>query len=257
MTVRGHLGRVSRASRLVQRGGEPAAGVARQRVVDAELVEHADDDAAQVVLGAVGGREGGEERVEGGLGVAAVQGGERLGEVGVRRPARAAGGRPGPRPRSRGGLEELGASSRSSCRSSRMRASARRASVRAGSSSSARRREASSPAATSRSASLGTRASKNALDGAGGWAPTNSATTRPSLNALTAGMPWMPKARGRCAGWRPCRAWPARPRPHARPRACSSTGPERRHGPHHSAQKSTTTGMSASARGPPARRSAR
>ncbi len=30
----------------------------------------------------------------------------------------------------------------------------------------------------------------------GGWAPTNSATTWPSLNALTAGMPWMRNAAG-------------------------------------------------------------
>ena len=35
---------------------------------------------------------------------------------------------------------------------------------------------------------------EEALDRAGGWAPVNSATTLPSLNALTAGIPWIPKA---------------------------------------------------------------
>ncbi len=34
---------------------------------------------------------------------------------------------------------------------------------------------------------------KKAATWAGGIAPVNSATTAPSLNALTAGMPWMPK----------------------------------------------------------------
>ena len=61
-------------------------------------------------------------------------------------------------------------------------------------SSSARRSDASSPASTSRSASLGTSPSKNRSTAGGGWTPTNSSTTWPSLNAFTAGMPWIWKA---------------------------------------------------------------
>jgi pimeloyl-ACP methyl ester carboxylesterase len=77
----------------------------------------------------------------------------------------------------------------------------------------------------------------------GGWAPTNSSTTRPPRKAFTAGMPWMPNPR-LSAGlasvstlarttW-PSRAFASR----------SSSGVSWRHGPHHSAQKSTTTGTS-------------
>ena len=118
----------------------------------------------------------------------------------------------------------------------------RRRRRRPGSSSSARRSEASSPASASRSASEGTSSSKKRSTAGGGWAPTNSATMRPSLKALTAGMPWMPNAPADAAGWRRCRAWRGRPRPRApsaSPRARASSA---RQGPHQSAQKSTTTG---------------
>ena len=71
----------------------------------------------------------------------------------------------------------------------------------------------------------------------------NSAATRPSLNAFTAGMPWMRNAAWRLRFWStstfasstfPARAVAAR----------SSTGVSCLHGPHQSAQKSTTTGSS-------------
>src|SRR3954451_9398775 len=124
-----------------------------------------------------------------------------------------------------------------------MIASCTRASARAGSSSMARRSDASSPAATRPSASEGTSASKNRATCAGGWTPTNSETICPSLNALTAGMPWIWKAcatRGLASVSSLARTtWPSRSAA-----ACSRIGPSARHGPHHSAQKSTTTGVS-------------
>ena len=45
------------AARSVERGGEAPARVARERVLDAELVEDADDDLADLVLRAVGARQ--------------------------------------------------------------------------------------------------------------------------------------------------------------------------------------------------------
>src|SRR4051794_24098983 len=123
-----------------------------------------------------------------------------------------------------------------------MIASCTLASARAGSSSMARRSDASSPAATRLSASLGTSASKNRATAAGGWTPTNSDTSLPSLNALTAGMPWIWNAcamRGLASVSSLARTtWPSRSAA-----ACSRIGPSARHGPHHSAQKSTTTGV--------------
>ena len=76
--VRSHVAGV-----LVQRGGQPAARVARERVLDAELVEDADDDAAHVVLVAVGDGERVDEQVDGALGVAVVERLEGLVEVEV------------------------------------------------------------------------------------------------------------------------------------------------------------------------------
>ena len=52
--VRAHALAARTRGGLVQRAGQPAARVARERVVDAERVEDPDDDPAQVVLGAVG-----------------------------------------------------------------------------------------------------------------------------------------------------------------------------------------------------------
>ena len=64
---------------LVQRGREPAARFARERVLDAELVEDRDDRFAQALaVVAGGGRELLEEDVEPAFDVAAVERGERL-----------------------------------------------------------------------------------------------------------------------------------------------------------------------------------
>src|SRR5690242_7726097 len=126
-------------------------------------------------------------------------------------------------------------------RSLRILASGTAASARVGSSSCARRSDASSPRSTSPSASEGSSPSRNCSTAAGGCAPTNSATTRPSRNALTAGIPWIRNARARpglasvsilASSSLPARAATAR----------SSTGVSCRQGPHQAAQKSTTTG---------------
>ena len=77
----------------------------------------------------------------------------------------------------------------------------------------------------------------------GGCAPTNSATIWPSLNALTAGMPWMPNAAASC--WlASVSSLASATSPSCSFASASSTGVSWRHGPHHSAQKSTTTGIS-------------
>ena len=71
----------------------------------------------------------------------------------------------------------------------------------------------------------------------------NSSTTLPSLNAFTAGIDWMPKAWARrwlaSVSTLTSETWPSR-----LSTAFSITGPSERQGPHHSAQKSTTTGCS-------------
>ena len=113
----------------------------------------------------------------------------------------------------------------------------------AGSSSSARRSESSSPAATSASASEGSSGRGTARPGRGGCAPTNSSTTFPSLNALTAGIDWIRK-RARDRGLASVSTLASSTLPARASAACSITGPSCRHGPHHSAQKSTTTGSS-------------
>ena len=69
----------------------------------------------------------------------------------------------------------------------------------------------------------------------------NSSTTRPSLNAFTAGIPWI---RNACAmrGFASVSSLARMMSPSRVVAAFSSTGPSARQGPHHSAQKSTTTG---------------
>jgi hypothetical protein len=116
-------------------------------------------------------------------------------------------------------------------------------SARRGSSSAASRSESSSPFASSSSAREGASESNSSSTFAFGTAPTNSPATSPSRKALTAGMPCTPK--------RAARPWLASTSTFASTtlpsRACSaasSAGPSVRHGPHHSAQKSTTTGTS-------------
>ena len=160
------------------------------------------------------------------------------------RRARGVGGRRGPSAANEPLtlLRTCSASSRSPRAISR-RASGTAASARPGSSSSARRRPVSSPSCTSASASEGTRPSKKLSTWAGGTAPTNSSTTLPSLNALTAGMPWIWKAAARLwlasVSSLASATWPSRALV-----AFSSTGVSWRQGPHHAAQKSTTTGSS-------------
>jgi hypothetical protein len=74
-----------------------------------------------------------------------------------------------------------------------------------------------------------------------GWAPTNSSTSRPSTSALTAGMPWTPKAAASCGAWSTSTRASSTSPPRAST-ARSSIGPSARHGAHQAAQKSTTTG---------------
>ena len=132
--------------------------------------------------------------------------------------------------------------SSSAPRSSRLRARATAMSARRGSSSDASRSDSSSPAASSSSAREGTSESNSSSTFAFGTAPTNSLTTLPSSECLHSRDSLHPVAGGEClvgvdvdlgehdlavAG------------PHS---AASSAGVRVRHGPHHSAQKSTTTG---------------
>src|SRR6266487_356121 len=99
----------------------------------------------------------------------------------------------------------------------------------------------SAASAAARSAALGSNASRNCSTTWAGWAPTNSATIAPSLNALTAGMPCTWKASARRGAWSTSSlASTTSPPRAATPR--SSSGPSARQGAHHSAQKSTTTG---------------
>ena len=147
-------------------------------------------------LGVVGRGDRGDQRVEAALLLAGVERGERGGAA--RGRPRAAAARRGPRRRtSRGTRARIASASSRSPRSARMRASATPASARRGSSSSARRRSSSLPASTSASASEGSSSSRKRATTAGGCAPVNSDATAPSLNALTAGMPWIRKAAAR------------------------------------------------------------
>ena len=238
----------ARAARREPRAGasraprQAPAGVARERVLDAEVVEHADDHAAHVVAVVAGVRERLDSGSSAPLAVAGVERREARRRGRRRRRARGGCAPRGPRP---GSCRRRCRRSSSASSSSPRRAGApparpprRRGRARARAPGAARPRR---PARRARSASDGHEAVEEALDHGGGCAPTNSSTTAPSLKALTAGMPWMPKA-CESPGWRRCRAWRARPCPRAPAAACSSTGVSSRHGPHHSAQKSTTTG---------------
>ena len=75
-------GRASLTS--VQRGGHLAARLAGERVLDAELVEDRDDDAADALGVAVLRREQRDELVEAVLELAVVERGERVGDLGRR-----------------------------------------------------------------------------------------------------------------------------------------------------------------------------
>ena len=177
------------------------------------------------------------------LGLARVERGERRARAPGR--PRAAGARPGRRRRTsrRRSPAARSAASRSPRRRSSARAGPRR---RRGPARAPARGagSASPPAATSASASEGSSPSRKRSTCAGGSAPMNSSTTLPSLNALTAGIDWIRKACGE-------------------PRVGVGVDLDEldlavalvdglldhgrraeRHGPHHSAQKSTTTGCS-------------
>ena len=236
--------RVGRVSRLVQRGGELAARLARQRVLDAEVVQDADD-------GARAGPRGGPRRSPRSR-RSARPARARSRRRRARRTPRPA---PGPGLEAQAGGEAVGgeragdvaraapAPPRRSPRSASMRASATAASARPGSSSSARRRPSSSPLGDQRVGLEGSSSSRKRSTCGGGWAPTNSLTTWPSLNALTAGMPWMRNA-DEMRGLASVSSFASSTWPSRSATAFSSTGPSARHGPHHSAQKSTTTGTS-------------
>ncbi len=237
-------GRPARAAVLVERSGELAPRVARERVLDPELVEHADDRAPQVlapVRVAVRGGDRRDQLVQPALGLAESSAANADPSSGscssrIRAASPSAANEPVTLPSS----SSASASSPWSCSSD---ASATLASAWPGSSSIARRSAASSPAVTSASASDGSSSSRKRATCGGGCAPTNSAATLPSTNALTAGMPWIWNAeasRGLASVSTLARATlPSRSRT-----AFSSTGVSWRQGPHQAAQKSTTTGIS-------------
>src|SRR5205814_1244594 len=133
--------------------------------------------------------------------------------------------------------------SAASPRASNMRPSLVAAGELRGSSSSALRNDLSSPAATSLSAGESTMPSRNWSICGGRIAPMNSATTLPSRNALTAGMLAIWKLIARL-GLRSVSTLASSISPARFATAASSAGPSTRQGPHHSAQKSTTTGTS-------------
>ena len=85
--------------------------------------------------------------------------------------------------------------------------------------------------------------SRNDATATGDRAPTNSETTCPSLNALTAGMPWTRNVAER-PGFASTSTLASSTAPSRSATCSSSTGVSARHGPHQAAQKSTTTGRS-------------
>ena len=106
-----------------------------------------------------------------------------------------------------------------------------------------RRNEASSPAAASVSASLGTGASRwtNAVTWASGSAPMNWSTTCPLLMAKTAGMDWTAKVWA-MRGFSSTLTLTNSTAPPVSPTAFSSMGPRVVQGPHQGAHRSTITG---------------
>ena len=116
-----------------------------------------------------------------------------------------------------------------------------------GSSSSAWRRLSSSPAATSAasasSSADGKRRSTNSRTVGSGWAPRNPSTGWPSFTATTSGMLCTPKAWAIC-GFSSTLTLTSTTLPSVSSITFSMIGPRVRHGPHHGAQRSTTTGTS-------------
>ena len=247
--VHGSAGR--RPAGSVQRRGQATPVLAGELVIGAELGEDADHRLADQVaaLGVVGLGDQLLQRLERGLEVARVPGGERRRAGAGRAPRRRWRGSAAPGPRGPGRESLPGAAraapapplsrrgragsgpGRPPRRCARDRARAPRAATPR------RRRPASS------SAGDGTSASRKLSICAGGIAPVNSATTWPSRNAFTAGIPWTPKLAARL--WlESTSTFASSTLPARLPTAASSAGPSWRHGPHHSAQKSTTTGSS-------------
>lgn len=132
-----------------------------------------------------------------------------------------------------------------SLRSISSRANPATAPTWSGCTSSALRNDCSSPSATSRSASLGAGASRwtNSVTWASGSAPTNPSTTCPSLRAYTAGIDWTWNIEA-ILGFSSTLTLTRSTCPSVAATTRSRIGPSVRQGPHHGAQRSTTTGTS-------------
>ena len=181
-----------------------------------------------------------------GLALAAVEGGEGVGADALA-CARLDPGGDARRRRSRSACDST-ASSASVLRPAlepRPGRGATATSARRGSSSAASRSESSSPCCrAARPPCEGSSASKNGLDfGRRHRRRRTRSTTLPSRKAFTAGIPCTPKRPPTAPGWRRRRPWPAAPCRRGSPRPLPGPGSALRQGPHHSAQKSTTTGV--------------
>ena len=211
-------------------------------MLDPELVEDPDDDAADVVPRAVGRRQRAEQQIERALVVALVQRGEGLLEV-----RRAASRR----------ASAIRAARPSAAKLPGTRAAApaprRRLRERAGSGPAARPRRRGR-LELDRPAQRLLVAASDELVGLGGQQRVEEALDRrrrlradelgdhlPSRNALTAGMLWIRKVRA-MPGLASTSILASSTLPSRAATARSITGPSWRQGPHHSAQKSTTTG---------------
>src|SRR5262249_23762397 len=109
------------------------------------------------------------------------------------------------------------------------------------------RRLSSSPApmssATDSSSALGSRRSTNWRTVASGWAPRKPSTGLPSFRATTSGMLCTPNA-AEIWGFSSTLTLVRTTLPSVSSTAFSMVGPRVRHGPHHGAHRSTTTGTS-------------
>ena len=185
----------------VQRRREAPPVLAGELVVGAELGEDPDHHRPQQVAPVRVARLGDQllQRLERGLVVARVPGGEGARQARIELAVAVGLREPGAGREALGdeiSLERLQQLQRLACRRPGRPATCparRRLRGAPGSISSALRSDASSPTATSSSAGDGTSPSSQRSICAGGIAPVNSATTWPSRNAFTAGIPWTPK----------------------------------------------------------------
>ena len=186
-----------RLGRQYRAAGQPAPRLAGQRVLHAELVQDADDDAADVV--ARRRRRSGscaDQQIERALVIAGVQRRERvLRRPARRRPARARSGRRARRRRSCRAPRASSASA-ASCRRGRT-GSAPAAPRRRRATARARRRGAATPRRRRRPARRPRRAaaSPGTVDRRRRLGADELGDDRPSRNALTAGMLWIRNAR--------------------------------------------------------------